>query len=175
VKFTPAITAKAQDLGNKPLKIYEWVRNNIEYVPTYESIQGADLCLQTKQCNSFDTASLLIALLRVSGIYARYAYGTVEIPAEKVKNWVGGFTKAKDATNLLASAGILTKAMIVGDEIKYVRIATVYVEAFIDYIPNRGARHKVGDTWIPLDTCFKQYTYTPGIDIKSVVPFDAQT
>lgn len=59
VKFTPAIQAKAAELGHNPHKIYEWVRNNIEYVPTYGSIQGADMCLQTKQCNDFDTASVL--------------------------------------------------------------------------------------------------------------------
>ena len=47
------------------------------------------MCLQTKICNDFDTASLLIALLRTSGISARYVYGTVEIPIDKVMNWVG--------------------------------------------------------------------------------------
>ncbi len=72
VQFTPEITAKAEELENNPVKIYNWVRNNIEFVPTYGSIQGADYCLQTKLCNAFDTASLLIALLRVSGIHARY-------------------------------------------------------------------------------------------------------
>jgi transglutaminase-like putative cysteine protease len=64
VQFTPAIQAKAAELNHNPTKIYNWVRNNIEYVPTYGSIQGADYCLQTKQCNDMDTASLLIALLR---------------------------------------------------------------------------------------------------------------
>jgi len=84
VKFTPAIQAKATELNHNPVKIYNWVRNNIEFVPTYGSIQGADYCLQTKQCNAIDTSSLLIALLRASGIYARYAQGTIELPIEKV-------------------------------------------------------------------------------------------
>jgi hypothetical protein len=92
VQFTPAIQAKAAELNHNPTKIYNWVRNDIEYVPTYGSIQGADYCLQTKQCNDMDTASLLIALLRASGIHARYVYGTIELPIEKVKNWLGGFT-----------------------------------------------------------------------------------
>ncbi len=61
VQFTPEITAKAEELENNPVKIYNFVRNNIEFVPTYGSIQGADYCLQTEQCNAFDTASLLIA------------------------------------------------------------------------------------------------------------------
>jgi transglutaminase-like putative cysteine protease len=177
VKFTPAIQAKAQEFGNNPVKIYNWVRNNIEFVPTYGSIQGADMCLQTKQCNDSDTASLLIALLRASGIHARYVYGTIEIPIEKVKNWVGGFTDSMEALRLLASAKIPTKGMTVGGEIKYARIEHVWVEAWIDYIPSRGARHKSGqgDTWIPLDASFKQYNYTQGLDLQSAVPFDAQT
>jgi len=173
----PAIRAKAAELGNKPVKIYEWVRNNIEYVPTYGSIQGADMCLQTKLCNDFDTASLLISLFRVSGVHARYVYGTIELPIDKVKNWAGGFTDTMSALGLLASAGIPTKGMTVGGEIKYVRLEHTWVEAFIDYIPSRGSRHKTGegDTWIPLDASFKQYAYTQGIDIKTAVSFDAQT
>lgn len=177
VKFTPAIQAKAAELNHHPVKIYNWVRNNIEFVPTYGSIQGADYCLQTKQCNAYDTASLLIALLRVSGIHARYSEGTIELPIEKVKNWVGGFTDSMEALRLLASAKIPTKGMTVGGEIKYARIEHVWVEAYIDYIPSRGATHKSGkgDTWIRLDASFKQYNYTQGIDIQSAVPFNAQS
>ncbi|MCL5024420.1 MAG: transglutaminase-like domain-containing protein [Nitrospirae bacterium] len=177
VRFTPEISAKAQELQNNPVKIYNWVRNNIEYVPTYGSIQGANMCLQTKLCNDFDTASLLIALLRASGIHARYVYGTIEVPIEKVKNWLGGFADSMAAINLLASAGIPTKGMIDGGQVKYVQMEHMWVEAYINYFPSRGARHKngLGDTWIRLDASFKQYNYTQGIDIKAAVPFDAQT
>src|SRR5262249_54838605 len=63
-QITPDIQALAASLGNHPLKIYDWVRNNIEYVPTYGSVQGAEMTLVAKRGNAFDTASLLIALLR---------------------------------------------------------------------------------------------------------------
>jgi len=175
VQFTPEIRAKAEELGNNPVKIYNWVRNNIEFVPTYGSIQGANMCLQTKQCNAFDTASLLIVLLRASNIHARYVYGTIELLIEKVKNWVGGFTDSMEALRLLASAKIPTKGMTVGGEIKYVRLGHTWVETWVDMIPSQGAIHKQGDTWIPLDASFKQYNYTQGIDTKSAVPFDAQS
>jgi hypothetical protein len=177
VQFTPEITAKAQELQNDPVKIYNWVRNNIEFVPTYGSIQGANMCLQTKLCNAFDTSSLLISLLRASNIPAKYVYGTVEIPIEKVMNWVGGFTNKMEALNLLASAGIPTKGMLVGGDVKYVRMEHIWVEAWIDYFPSRGSRHKTGqgDTWIRLDASFKQYNYTQGIDIQTAVPFDTQS
>ncbi|MHB8882209.1 MAG: transglutaminase-like domain-containing protein [Thermodesulfovibrionales bacterium] len=177
VQFTPGITAKAAELEHNPVKIYNWVRNNVEYVPTYGSIQGANMCLQTKLCNDFDTASLLIALLRASGIHARYVYGTIELPIEKVKNWAGGFTDSMESLRLFASAGVPTKGLVDGGVIKYARVEHVWVESFIDYFPSRGSKHKNGNgsTWIPLDASFKQYAYTAGIDVKTAVPFDAQT
>jgi transglutaminase-like putative cysteine protease len=177
VQFTPDITAKAAELDHDPVKIYNWVRNNIEFVPTYGSIQGAQMTLETQQGNAFDTASLLIALLRVSGIHARYVLGTVEIPIEKVMNWGGGFTDPTAAADFFASGGIPTTVLRSGGTIVKAQMEHVWVEAYVDYIPSRGARHKQGegDTWVPLDASFKQYTYTsPSIDIESAVPFDAQ-
>jgi hypothetical protein len=174
VKFTGDIVSKAAELDNDPRAIYEWVRNSVEFAPTHGSIQGADYCLQTMQCNATDTASLLIALLRASNIPARYAYGTVEVPIEKVMNWAGGFTSSTAAIDFMASGGIPTTGLIEGGEIVQVRLEHVWVEAWVDYIPSRGARHSAGDTWIPLDASFKQYTYTEGVDISESVPFDAE-
>ncbi len=175
VQFTDDIKAKAAELGYSPVKIYEWVRNNVEFVPTCGSIQGADMCLQTKQCNAFDTASLLIALLRVSGISARYVYGTVEIPIDKVMNWGGGFSDSTSALNFIASGGIPATGLRSGGTTYAARIEHVWVKAFVDYIPSMGAVHKQGDTWIPLDASYKQYTYTEGVDFQSTVPFDGQS
>jgi hypothetical protein len=177
VQFTPAINAQAAALNYNPVQIYNWVRDNIEYAPTYGSIQGADMCMQTKLCNDFDTASLLIALLRTSGIDARYVYGTIQLPIEKVKNWVGGFSDSMAALDLLSSAGVPTTGLTEGGQITYVQMEHVWVEAYINYVPSRGARHKNGhgDTWIRLDASFKQYNYTQGLNIQSAVPFDAQS
>ena len=149
----------------------------MEYVPTYGAIQGADMCLQTLQGNDFDIASLLIALLRASGIHARYVYGTIELPIDKVMNWVGGFTSANAALSFIASGGTPVAGLISGGKISSVRMEHVWVEAFVKFYPMRGAKHITGegDSWIPLDASYKQYAYTQGIDIKSVVPFDAQT
>ena len=40
VQFTPEIVALAAELNNNPVEIYNWVRNNIDFVPTWRSIQG---------------------------------------------------------------------------------------------------------------------------------------
>jgi len=174
IQFTDAITAKSLELGHDPVKIYNWVRNNIEFIPSYGSIQGADYTLQHGKGNAFDTASLLIALLRAANIPARYAYGTVEIPANKVMNWVGGVDVPEAAQQLLGQGGIPNVGLVNGGKITHIRMEQIWVEAWVDYLPSRGAKHNVGDSWIPLDASFKQYEYTAGTDIQTNVPFDAQ-
>ena len=177
VKFTPAIQAKAAELNHNPTKIYNWVRNNIEFVPTYGSIQGADMCLQTKQCNAIDTSSLLIALLRASGIHARYVQGTIELPIEKVKNWVGNFTDSNAALTLIASGRIPLKGLTSGGQIVSAQMEHVWVETYVPYDVYSGRWSKLNPpkTWIQLDPSFKQYNYTQGIDIQTAVPFDSQS
>jgi transglutaminase-like putative cysteine protease len=175
-QLTPEIRAKAQELEYKPVKIYEWVRNNVEFVPTWGSIQVAQMTLLTKQGNAFDNASLLVALLRASGIHARYVTGTIQLPIEKVMNWAGGFTDPTAALDFMSSGGIPMKGLVSGGKIVAAQIEHVWVEAWINYFPSRGAKHKngKGDTWIDLDPSYKQYTYTTGINIATKVPFDAQ-
>jgi len=34
------------------------------------------------------------------------------------------------------------------------------VEAWIDYLPSRGAKHSKGDSWIAMAASFKQYEFT---------------
>ncbi len=101
---------------------------------------------------------------------------TIELPIDKVMNWVGGFTDANAALDFIASGGIPVTGIISGGKVTKARLEHVWVEAWVDYIPSRGARHKTGqgDTWVPLDPSYKQFAYTQGIDIKTAVPFDAE-
>lgn len=174
IKLTDAIRAKATELHKNPSEIYRWVHDNVEYIPTYGSIQGADYVLQTKRGNAFDTASLLIGLLRVSNIPARYVYGTIEVPINQAMNWVGGVTNPDAVLNLMGQGGIPNIGLTQGGKIVAVRMEHVWVEAYIDYVPSRGVVNKSPDTWVPLDASFKQYSYTAPLDIKAAVPFDAQ-
>ncbi len=171
---TDAIIAKAAELNHDPVEIYQWVRNNIEFIPSYGSIQGADYTLQNLKGNGFDTASLLIALLRAANVPARYAFGTVEMPAEAVMNWVGGVNVPKAAGNLMLQGGIPTEAIAEGGVIKRFQLEHVWVEAWIDYAPSRGEKHIAGDSWVPMDASYKQYDYNDGMDLATEVPFDAQ-
>lgn len=176
-QLTDTVRTLAAELRNDPVAIYNWVRNNIEYLPTHGSIQGSEITLQTRRGNAFDISSLLVALLRAAQVPARYVYGTVELPIDQVMNWVGGATSANAALDLLAQGGVPVTGLSQGGVIKTARMEHVWVEAYVDFIPSRGARNVVPDTWAPLDASFKQYDYTAGIDLKQAVPlpFDALT
>ncbi len=174
MQITPELEALAQELEHNPVKIYNWVHDNIQFIPTNGSIQGSQLTLETKSGNATDTANLLIARRRASGIHARYVYGTVQIPIEKVMNWVGGVTVPEAAIQLLGQGGIPTAGLTQGGQIAFVKMEHVWVEAYVDFFPSRGAKHITGDTWIPMDASFKQYEFTEGLDIQGNVPFDAE-
>jgi transglutaminase-like putative cysteine protease len=171
VKFTPEIIKLADSLGKNPVKIFNWVRNNIEFVPTWGSIQGAQLCLETRTGNAFDTASLLIALLRYSGTPARYQMGTIELPVDKFKNWAGGFTNTDAAASLFASAGVPSVVRRVDQtgNVVTIRLEHVWVKAFVDHAPSGGAVNAQGDIWIDLDPSFKQHNFPVPVDLSQFV------
>ena len=73
----PYVLAKAAELGNDPNRIFEFVRDEIGYESYKGSLRGARGTLWSKAGNALDQASLLIALLRASGIPARYVHGTL--------------------------------------------------------------------------------------------------
>ena len=175
---TDAIKALAQTLGHNPHKIYQWVHDNIYYVPTQGSVQGAQDTLDKKSGNAVDTASLLIALLRASNIPARYATGEVDIPTAQALNWVGGAQTVDAAQQIWGQGGVQTTALMSGGQTKALRLDHTWVEALIQYQPGRGARHTPGqsqpDTWVPLDASYKQYTFKTGMDLQTAVPLDAQ-
>jgi transglutaminase-like putative cysteine protease len=184
VQLTPEIRAKAQELGNNPVNIYNWVRNSIEWAPTAGAIQSAQDTLDKKRGNATDTASLLIALLRAAGIPARYQWGTIDVDAAKAQNWVGGATKPGAALQILSQGGIAARGLAAGGRIATIRMEHVWVSAYVNWSPSRGSRNASTaqhvnpngnlNAWVPLDGSFKQYSYAPGMDLKTAVPLDTQ-
>jgi transglutaminase-like putative cysteine protease len=172
-QITPEIQALAASLGNQPLRIYQWVRNNVALVPTYGSVQGSQMTLESKRGNAFDTSSLLIALLRAAGVPARYVTGTIQVPVDKVMNWVGGVATPRVAQQLLGQGGVPNVGLTSGGNITHIRIEHVWVEAFIDNIPSRGAVNRQGDTWMPMDASFKLHTFTPRSELFTLNPISA--
>lgn len=184
VQLTPAIRAKAAELGNNPVNIYNWVRNTIEFAPTAGAIQSAQDTLDKKRGNATDTASLFIALLRAANIPARYQWGTIDVEAQKVQNWVGGTARPEAALQLLNQGGIAARGLISGGRFATIRMEHVWVQAYVNWTPSRGNRNATPsqhpnpngplNAWVPLDASFKQYSYAPGMDLQTQVPLDAQ-
>jgi transglutaminase-like putative cysteine protease len=172
VQFTPEIRQLAQSLDHNPVKIFNWVHNNIEFIPTWGSIQGAQLCLETRNGNAFDTASLLVALLRVSGVPARYQPGTIEVPAEKFKNWAGGFSSAEAAASFFASGGVpsVVRRLNQSGQLVSIKLEHVWVKAFVDYSPSGAALNRRASSWVEIDPSFKQYQLQQGVDFETVTP-----
>src|SRR4029079_1215648 len=92
---------------------------------------------------------------------------------DKVRNWLGGLPDANAAADLLTKSGIPTTVVTSGGTIRALRIEHVWVEAFVDFSPSRGAKNATPDTWVPMDASFKTYTTVPGLPVTDHVSFDA--
>ncbi|MCX6829606.1 MAG: hypothetical protein NT002_10040 [candidate division Zixibacteria bacterium] len=174
VKFTPEITALADSLNHSPLEIYNFVRDKFEFEPYLGSRKGSQKTLDDRRGNDYDQASLLIALLRVSGIPARYVTGQVEMTIEQATNWLG-IDDPGNAASILTTCGM--EGILVNGPTGPVAIECqrVWVEAWIPFINYRGALNdSTGYMWVPLDPTFKQYNYKPGINFPAEIGFNAE-
>ncbi|NND83359.1 MAG: transglutaminase domain-containing protein [Gammaproteobacteria bacterium] len=174
VVLSDRVRAKAAELEHDPVKIYHWVRNNIETIPGWGSYQNADLTLGAQRGNAIDVASLLIALLRASGIPARYAIGVADLDAARYNNWMGNFADANVASNYASDNGIATQLAVHGGVINTVRTQHMWVQAAIDFFPSRGAKNNSADAWVDMDASFKQYDYQAGLDAIDITGIDPE-
>ena len=196
VQITPVIQAKALALSNNPVSIHNWVRNNIQWQPTWGASQDATALLKSQRGNSADIASLEIALLRAAGIPARYQFGTIDIPIEQAMNWAGGLQNPEAALTLFNQGGIAARGITEAGRFTAIRMEHVWVQAYVNWSPSRGARqggrltnpetqfpsgqaqhvnpNGALNAWVPLDASFKQYNYAAGLDMSSLGNTNAQ-
>ena len=93
-------TQLAEALENDPRRIYQFIRNNFEYVPYYGALKGPYLTLHERSGNDFDQAALLVKLLRAAGYVANFRYGSVSVllsdpgAIQALSDWLG--TDAED-------------------------------------------------------------------------------
>ncbi len=156
--LTPAVKQLAQQLDNNPTKIFAWAYDNIRMVPTWGASQTTAQMLDSRRGNAHDNATALIGLLRAANVPARYITGTIEVPIGIAQSWLGG-VDAAGVQRLLTQGGIRHTAIVTGGAVQAIQMEHVWVEAWIDYAPARGAlpaRVGGGDTWVPLDAAFKR-------------------
>lgn len=89
VQINYEIKELARSLENNPVKIFNFVRNSIAYEPYFGAKKGSVGCLREQVCNDTDASSLVISLLRASGIPAKYKTSLIIKSVEEWKNLLG--------------------------------------------------------------------------------------
>ncbi|AEG00906.1 RHS repeat-associated core domain-containing protein [Methylomonas methanica] len=165
----PETLALAEKLQYSPVKIYEYVKNHIEFQPYLGSLKGAAATLVSGSGNATDQASLLIALLRTAKIPARYVQGEIRFPSndQRLLDWLGVKAAAGAANRL--SAGQIPKTWNASN----ISFTHVWVEACVPYGNYRGSRNDDSSFhWIPLDPSFKEMSYTDETTIADLPNFN---
>jgi transglutaminase-like putative cysteine protease len=173
-ELTAAIRDRAGTLEDDPIRIYEWVRNEIRYEPYLGIRKGAAGTLFERSGNDADQAALLVALLRAAGVPARYVHGTARLPIERAANWLGLDTGAGDvagaAADILAVAGIPARRVVSDGAVRYADFDHVWVEAHVARSAYRGVDEGTGTgAWAPLDPSVKSNRFTRPVDIGDVL------
>jgi hypothetical protein len=169
-----AIRDRARGLGNDPVRIYEWVRNEIRFEPYLGVRKGAAGTLFERSGNDADQAALLVALLRAADIPARYIHGTARLPIERAANWLGVDTGAGDAArvvpDVLAAAGVPARRVVSDGTLRYVDFDHVWVEAHVARSAYRGVDEGIGTgAWAPLDPSIKSNRFTRPVEMSDVL------
>ncbi len=155
--ITPQIAAAAASLGNDPLRIFAYVRNEFEYEPYYFGmVKGSQETLDAKAGNDVDLASLLIAMLRSGGTPARYVRRTIKVPGDTAPSWVG-VRDPLTAARILATGGKKVTVATRQGAVSSLVFDHTWVEA---NVPEGG-----GKAWKALDPSFKLHTLQSGRNV----------
>lgn len=204
VVINSEIQELAELLNHNPVKIFNFVRNNISYEPYYGAKKGSIGCLHERVGNDVDISSLTIALLRAAGIPARYKKSIIVMPVDQLQNLLG-----VDDTKTVYAAFYWNKVPVftlsgsdIGEDfeaadfsgITELALEWVFVEAFYEY-DERGANidnmqsfdaaattEEVRDLlrlyskkqWIPIDTVVKPYLHDKKEIVHDTAGFDTE-
>jgi RHS repeat-associated protein len=159
VQITPEIQALARALDNNPVRIYEYVRNNIDYVPLLGVRNGATATLLSKRGNDADQCSLLIALLKAANPEsdAVYARGYVVYPVSFMANLLNVDANTNQVLSRLW--GGLIPSDVDPNVASSIRVYRYWVETTIS------------NTTYKLDPAYKEYDSTNALDILSIAGY----
>ncbi len=154
--ITPELRSLARSLRHDPERIFEYVRNCIDYLPTYGIHVGAHGCYMAEKGNEWDQNALLIALLRESGYVCRYGYGRVRYNRSDLTEWLPVSQDQMDA--YLARFGGYAGDVTGAPDLLYAY--RLWTEVEIDSV------------WHRLDPSIKTYN-SASIDIASAMNYNA--
>ena len=141
--ISKAVLDLASELKHDPIRIYQYVQEQIDTQWYDGSMKGAEETLKQGAANSTDQSSLLIQLFRASNIPARFVDGVIEIEAGQLANWVGS-VDVNQAVIALRRAGIPNEVVVRGGKIAAVHMQHTWVSALIPYSNYRGATVDAG-------------------------------
>mgnify|MGYP000075106109 CR=1 FL=1 len=173
VRFTPAVRALAARLDNDPVAIFNYVSNTIDSELYYGSKKGTQGALDAGAGNDTDQASLLIALLRVAGIPARYAIGQVWLSGQQAQD-LTRTTTTQAAADILSTAGIPATYVQRSAGEPVVAIEHTWAQAWLPYDHYRGVLEAPGaSSWVDLTPWVKRFTFSQPVDLRNAVQFNA--
>ena len=86
IALAKSITKGSTSQYTSAVKIFNWVRDNIDYAFYYNTQKGALGTLSSRSANCVDTSHLMVALERAAGIPARYVHINAQFSSG---NWYG--------------------------------------------------------------------------------------
>jgi RHS repeat-associated protein len=143
----------AQALQNDPDLIYQYVHDNIEYSPLWGSLKGAVGTLLDGRGNSFDQASLMVALLNQASLSnhaisnVNFVIGQLNVSSAQLQSWMGVDNNPNTIGGILGSGGIPGNPFTDGSA----DVGQVWVQVSI-----------IGTAYV-FDPAFKSHTYKTGI------------
>ncbi|HEX6975873.1 MAG TPA: transglutaminase-like domain-containing protein, partial [Vicinamibacterales bacterium] len=129
VPLSGTIAAQVRDLGSNPIAIFEFVQNQIATEFYDGAMKGAQQTLAEKSGNAVDKASLLVALLRASGVPARYVRGVIRLTGEEARRWTATGS-VRGAADVFTRAGIPFAPVRQGGTVSALDVAHTWVTAF---------------------------------------------
>lgn len=108
-----SLTAGSTSKYNSAVKIFNWVRDHINYAFYYNTKYGPAGTLKLRKGNCVDTSHLLIALTRAAGITSRYVHGNCKFTSGKwyghvwAQLYLNGKWVSADATSSRNSLGVI--------------------------------------------------------------------
>jgi RHS repeat-associated protein len=171
---TPELEALARGLEYDPVRIYNYVHDQIRHVLYFGSKKGAQLTLLEQSGNDFDQCALLVALLRAAGYSPTYQFGILQMPYDSgdhrdVKHWLNlslANTNWNPATlsyvhGLLSVRGYPDGAYWPFDNTNILGFHRVWVK-----LP-------IGGTNYFLDPAFKVSEPMAGVDVPTAMGYDS--